>query len=71
MRNGAWQSETQKWCAQKMLTAANPRLGALANVKFTVIGPSESLTDNSMEFDPEKLKVMVAEGEADASAVVG
>lgn len=56
---------------REMLTAANPRLGALADAKFTVVGPSEQLTDNSMEFDPAKMKEMVTKGEADARAVVG
>jgi len=51
-----------------VLAAANPRLAALANTKFTVIGPSESLTDNVLDFNPTQMKKMLAQGEVDARA---
>lgn len=56
---------------RKALTEANPQLGALANAKFTVIGPTTPLTDKVMEFDPVKMKEMLERGEADAKAQAG
>lgn len=56
---------------REALAAANPKLGALANTRFTVIGPTEPLTDNVLNFDPAEMKGMVAQGEADTRAQLG
>jgi hypothetical protein len=53
------------------LAAASPKLSALANTKFTVIGPSEPLTDNVLDFKPTQMKKMLAQGELDARAQLG
>lgn len=50
------------------LAAASPKLSALASTKFTLIGPSESLTDNVLDFKPTQMKKMLAQGELDARA---
>ncbi len=55
---------------REALAAANPKLGALANTEFTIIGPSESLTDNVLDFNPTRMKAMLAQGEEDARAAV-
>jgi NTE family protein len=52
------------------LAAANPKLAALANTKFTLIGPAEPLTDNVLDFSPKKMKEMLAQGVVDARAVL-
>lgn len=53
---------------REALAAANPKLGALANTRFTIIGPAEPLTDNVLDFDPTQMKKMLAQGEVDARA---
>ncbi len=55
---------------RQMLAEANPQLGALANTKFHVVGPTEPLTDNAMNFSVSKMKEMLAKGEADAKTVL-
>lgn len=53
------------------LNTANPRLGSLARTRFVVIGPTEDLTKNSMDFNPTAMKRMMEQGVADARAKLG
>ena len=53
------------------LFAANPKLGALARTTFTIIGPSASLANNVLDFNPTLMKKMLAQGEVDARKALG
>lgn len=57
--------------ARDILNAASPRLGALARTTFTVIGPRTPLTDDSMNFDPARMREMMERGRVEAREALG
>jgi NTE family protein len=56
---------------REVLSKASPKLGALANTKFVLVGPKTSLTDNVLDFSKKQMKEMLARGVADAREQLG
>jgi NTE family protein len=55
---------------RSILADAGPQLELLARTRFVVIGPTEDLTKNSMEFNPKDMTRMMNQGIADARAAL-